>query len=531
MDKDKDERFLEEEMDGDLSIEAGSPKPRRSRKTKAKSEGKNEGKIEDLSADSITASSRPAPKRSGGKRAPKTAEGELQLPEDLLEEDSRSEESLVFADLDDGEEDFRERNPQETLLLYEDDEVKLPEKKPSLWGRALEFLSRFKFRGNDQSNFENYSHFKKYLDDMDKKSDMYKIGTVVAELCDEALIIARQRVSLANKIQVIDESLIELECFNQLTAEDATRFKDLLDRFVSLTKEVTILRNQIVEFDSGLTKLESLEDQATSAMPNIQDAEKNFRALRHDLGYLRGEKSELEHDRELLMNGFNFVNKFSVAMVIIFSLSCVLMAYLYIFTKTSIFYPLTILVVVMIVVVSLSYFFRRRIRFELALNLKKQHKAIELINKKLVVLAHYRNFLDYEYKKYKVRSSKMLKENINDFKNYKHVAARLDNVRKIMYETEKQIEVFLREKKFGVIKSSIEKFAKTINIDDRKRYYNDLLEQKNAFENNLSEMDQRHGEIWDALVELNDKDHSPDKLIDKIIQAYLNEVTKIIGRF
>ncbi len=423
-------------------------------------------------------------------------------------------------------------NPED--LLYDEDEKandKRPPRKLSLLSRALEFLSKLGKKSEKGADFENYSHFKKYLNEMDKKDENFAVATAVAELCDEALTIARSRVSLANKIQVIDESVAELECFNQLSDEEASKFKSLLNSFVSLTREVSVLRNQIIEFDGGLIKLTNLEDDANKAIPDIEEAEKNFRALRSDINYLRGEKSELEHERALLINGYDFVNKFSVAMIVIFTLTVLLLGYLAIFNGAQIFYPATILVVVLIGVVTLCYFFRRRLRFELLLNQKKQKKAIELVNRKIVVLAHYRNFLSYVYTKYKVRSAKMLKSNISDFQHYKHISARLDAVRKIMYETERQIEVFLRENKFGNIRSSIEKFAKTINIDDKKRYYNDLAEQKTALENNLNELDKRHEEIWDALVELNEKDRSSEHIIDRIIQAYLDEVTKVIGKF
>ncbi len=403
--------------------------------------------------------------------------------------------------------------------------------KETLLGKITRFFSKvaeFFNRRLGRASFEDYSKFKEFLMGLDTKDAMYQDVKTAAELCDEALVIARQRVALVNRIQQLEESIAELDCFIQLTDDDALKLKNLLDRFVALSKERDVLRNQIIEFDRNIVKMEGKDFEAEDALSPIAEAEKTQRILDQDISYLKTEKTELDEEREILLNGYSFINRLSLVVVVGFSLAAIVLGYLFIFDNARIFYPITVLILVMMVLVSVLFSLRKKIQHELKVNLKKQHRAVEMINKKSAVYAHYANYLGYEYSKYKVKNSHMLKSSISEYRSYKNVSARMDNIRNIMYETERLIEVFLREKNIA-IRSTIEKFAENLNIDDKRRRYAELMDEKKAFESNLTELDSRHEAIWDALVSINEKDKSFECIIDKIIQTYLNEAAIAIG--
>lgn len=121
----------------------------------------------------------------------------------------------------------------------------------------------------------------------------------------------------------------------------------------------------------------------------------------------------------------------------------------------------------------------------------------------------------------------MLKKNLKDIEAYKHLTARVDNIRNIMYQTEDQIEEFLRKKNIHHLSSSVEHFAQTINVEDKKQYHHDLVRERNILEKALSDLDNRHAEIWDLLIELGKTDDSESKIVDVVIKTYLEEVEKV----
>jgi hypothetical protein len=392
------------------------------------------------------------------------------------------------------------------------------------------FLKNIFFRGRkSDSGFEAYSKFKHFFEGMDHSDPLYPSVLQASSLCDDALRIAKRRIRLSSRLQNIDERLNELESFNNLTEDEIAELKRLLDRFLSLTKERSQLLHQLSDYDNSLIEMFNLEEDATVAMPQIKDAEKHQRALRQDIGYLQGEKEELIGERADMNRTLQFIHRFTLSMVGVFIFATLLLLYMYVYSGWDIFVTTSILILLVMAIVALLYFFRQRIRTDMRRNLRKQHRAVELLNKKNVVFAYYTNYLRYSYKKYKVKNSRMLETNLKDFGSYKFLANRIDVCRSLMYETEESIEHFMREKKLTGIKATIEGFAKTVNLDDKKRYYNEVLAQKTAVEKELSELDARHEEIWETLMKLNERDHSHNHIIETILTTYLEEAGKLFN--
>ncbi len=162
------------------------------------------------------------------------------------------------------------------------------------------------------------------------------------------------------------------------------------------------------------------------------------------------------------------------------------------------------------------------------LNEKKQAKLVALLNKKTVVYSYYINFLNYEYRKYNIKNSKVLKQNLEDFENYKHLINRFDNLGKLVYEVQNQLESFLKSHNINIAKISLEAFAKSINVDNKIAYYKEMEMKKNRLEERIAEIDKEQGELFEKLVELNVNDTSKEKVIEKIIKACMAESEKII---
>ncbi len=402
--------------------------------------------------------------------------------------------------------------------------------KKSLWSRFLAFLSSV-FNGGTIRSRKESSYFMHHLNDVDKNSEIYNYAVHVVELCDESVDIIRRRLALIERQKIVDENIAGVECFNKLTDDDAEKLKALLDSYASQLRDKSVLKNQLEGFDRSLMYMKSIEGDANNAVPNIEEAEKKQRLLRQDLMYLESEKSELEYERENLGAGLKFTYTFSLVIVIVFGVAILSLGYSYFYMGNNILMPAAIVISLAILLAAAIYVFRRRIRFELSLNTKKQQRAGELINKKTAVYAHYTNFLNYEYNKYKVRNSDMLKETINDYSLYKHLHARLEAIRKLMYQTEGEIERFLDTRQLNDVVTTIESFAKTVDIGDKRNYYRELAAERNKIEIRLSELDQAHIELWDKLSIYQQAGLKDDGLIDTVIKACIDETGRIINDY
>ncbi|MCL1863121.1 MAG: hypothetical protein FWF78_06110 [Defluviitaleaceae bacterium] len=408
----------------------------------------------------------------------------------------------------------------------------IPVEKVGFFRNAGRFFRRlFGVRKKELTNAadtEAFSKFKHYYYELDKSDPDYLVIRQAATLCDDALRVAMQRLKASKRLNVLTLQLSELDAFIALTDEEIDNLKRMLERFVTLAGERSVLLEKLTDYDSSLTEIESLADDAWQAMGSIKDAEKHQRALRMDIGYLTGEKEELIFEREDMQKSMKFIRQFTMVTLGVFGIvALTLVALEFSDVYFPIIIPTFILVILAMAFVTVINIFRYRVLREIKTNGKKQQRAIELLNKKSVVYAYYTNFLRYCYKKYKAQNSRTLENNLNDLESYRHLANRIDTVRSLMYETETGIERFLREKKLGGVKSTVEGFAKTINLEDKRRSFKELLSEKEVSERTLLDLDKRHEEIWEALTALNQTDQSTT--IAGIIEAYMNEAQKLFA--
>ena len=259
----------------------------------------------------------------------------------------------------------------------------------------------------------------------------------------------------------------------------------------------------------------------------MRDAEYNQRIFKQDIGYLQMEKEDLKEEQSKLVFGLNFIYKFSIAMLLLFGVGIIVLSLSNIFIKMTIFFSLSIIAILVICVISLVYFFRKKLTYELKINIKKQEKLVEILSKKNVLYSYYTNFLKYEYNKFQVRNSDMLASHIKEYDNYKHLTSRYDSIRNIMYQTQELLEKFLRNKKINMDEVSIEKFANTISIDDKIEYCKEINISKAEAEQKLKEVDEKHENLWKQVVDIGKKDWSGKEIIENLMNAYLREAEKI----
>ena len=407
----------------------------------------------------------------------------------------------------------------------------IPIVKVGVFKRFANFLKKLLpggYNANTAQDKDAYSRFKRFYEEMDITDPAYIGVRHASTLCDDALRIATKRIRASKRLNFVTEKLSELEAFINLTQEEIDNLKKMLERFVALASERSVLLEKLTDYDAALVDMESLAQDAWQVIPSIKDAEKHQRALRMDIGYLSLEKDELVQEHEAIKNSIAFMHKVTIGGIASFFAIGLLLILLQYFGSINVFVPTVIFVFLVAAFVVLVNMFRYKSQSEAKQNIKKQQRAVELLNKKSVVFAYYTNFLRFCYKKYKARNSRTLENNLKDLDSYRQLANRIDTVRSLMYETETTIERFVREKKLGLVKSTMEGFAKTINIDDKHKHFKEYSAEKEIVEKNLADLDKRHEEIWNILMELNINDTGD--IVNKVIETYIDEAADMFAK-
>jgi uncharacterized membrane protein (DUF485 family) len=360
---------------------------------------------------------------------------------------------------------------------------------------------------------------------LSKKDAEYEAAKRAQALCDEGLRITAQRVSLIEQLKQTEVTIKELERFGDLSDEDAEYLKEMWARLRGLHKDRAELKNQISLFDPNLALMAKQEEDAKFIQPEIKDAEQQARLFRRDIHTLHGEKTELEHEREGLEKNERFMRRFLIGITCVFLLSVFVFGASAIFGGISIGIPVTVLSILATGIVALLLVFRRRYAYEVQINHKKQQKTVGMLNKKNAVFAHYANFLNFTYRKYRVRNSDMLARRLKEYDHYKHLTRRFDALRKLAEELETDLHKTLTILKLPMSVLPTYNYQKAFRLEEQRSKFYRANEHLAAIERNLEELDETQAQIWDELEDLNLEDGS---VVDQMINHYMELARDII---
>ncbi len=407
-------------------------------------------------------------------------------------------------------------------------------KEEKFFNKVLNFIARKKGVSSNHSDYVDYSVFEHIANSTDLHSLTKENHLAVREavsISEEALHIFKQKILFLNRSQSTNDKISKMEIFNTLEPKEIDYLKMILGRYESLIKERNVTDAQLSSFSRNCIYLIDILDETVENLPKIEDAEKTQRIFKQDINHIEGEKQELLDEMETLIIGRDFFGKFTYAFIGLSVLFSIWFSFAGIFYEKDIFMQLFVLIITVVVVGTATYIVRKKISSKMRYNIAFQKRAVELLNKKNAVFAYYTNYLNFEYNKYKINSSNELRSFLKEVQLYKQTQKRASNVRKVVRESEIEIYGFLDKHKIKNLKMSLLQFAQTINIDDQRRSFMNLTEEKDKIDTILVELDEKYDLVINKLNELNDNDNTPNRVIQNIVSTYYQEVEKIVEEY
>ncbi len=424
--------------------------------------------------------------------------------------------------------------PIEKLEPYDDEELYIEEQKVGFFNKVLSFVTKRETKGaetnqyiDDTSVFENIA--KSAINQDITRENHLKVREA-ASLSVEAIKLFKQKILFLNRSNSANDKMSKMEIFNRLGLSDIEYLKMILNRYQALMREKNIIDAQLQSYSKNVVYLSDYIDEAKENVDKIEDAERTQRMFRTDINHIEGEKYELLDEMDALIIGRDFFKKFSFAFISIAVVFLIVLSFFGIFYSADIFMPLFILVIAMMSVGTFLFYMLGSISKQMKLNIAYQKRAVELLNKKNVVFAHYTNFLKYEYDKYKCNSSAELRQNMREVDFYKQTMKRYTNVRSVVKESEIEIYEFLDNKEIK-LKISLLRFAESMNIDEQRRQYDNLNEEKVKIDTILNELDEKYELVLSRLNYLSENDTTSTKVISEIVNTFYIETEKIVSEY
>lgn len=347
-----------------------------------------------------------------------------------------------------------------------------------------------------------------------------------ANLLEEALKISKQRIILLNRREQTDSAISDLDFLSNLTDQEFEHFKITINRYINIVAEKNVLMYQIEGFDSILGHLIGLEKEAKESLSRLKDAEKERTMFNRDIAYLEMEKTDLKEEHILLEQGLVLIKFFTIGLVAISAFAALVLGFLTIFDNINIFYPTVFISFILIFFIALLTILKSKIKKDLKLNVKKQNKAVSLLNKKNTVYVHHTNFANYICKKYRVKNSKHMEICLGELDSYKKLMDRVRVTKRVLIETEDELELFFRKKNVKMNKMTLYDFVQSIDLDVKKDKLDRLILDKKQFEETLNKFYDMQNEIWVEIENIKKENTNEIEVIEEMIKIFYREVDR-----
>ncbi|MBZ4667973.1 MAG: hypothetical protein PWP07_1098 [Epulopiscium sp.] len=376
---------------------------------------------------------------------------------------------------------------------------------------TLGLFSRFKKQDETNELYDLFNREDEFSDDAEKANS----------LCAELMDIADQKINLLKELQEVMKQEKELEQFKLLTAEDMKKIRKLLFDYKAIEDEKESLKGRLISKNRILSVIQKYEDEIPKILNEIKEAEEKQIRVKRDVDYLEGEKEALIYNREQLENAQVLIYRLSIGTVIALGIVALIFAVL-IAKETRILIPAVITAIVAIGMGTWIYIFRRQVEYELVKNGRMQARAVKLLNKAKIRYVYYTNFLEYEYKKFNVDSLEQLERNWELYKKNKHHEKRYRSINSTMSKIEDEVLSILENR--GIYVRYFDDIKQWSTVEERRKILAELEQEREALESKLDFLDTYQEDIWNQLNELKERDQTEDKIIEKIIQNYLEDM-------
>jgi hypothetical protein len=140
---------------------------------------------------------------------------------------------------------------------------------------------------------------------------------------------------------------------------------------------------------------------------------------------------------------------------------------------------------------------------------------------------HYTGFLNYTYRKYRVKSSFELKALWKEYDYYRYVTTRYSNLRNLSFAVEDDLHAFLKTKDLHRTKTSVETFERILDFESCRKQFTRFTNQLALINAKLGALESDQRVVWSELDAIKNRD-TKDKVIERMMSEYFDDVSKVM---
>lgn len=261
--------------------------------------------------------------------------------------------------------------------------------------------------------------------DIDNLEDSPRIREEVRERIQEAVDKKEQSVL---RLDIATRRLTLLQKIGEIPKEELTELEKIAKAYSEAEIERDSASEKVKNQNTIGNYLENYKENIEAAINNINEHEKRIAVIKNDLYHLEGERADILYRTNRANIALDFTKIILLITIILASIATLIISTMFFVYSIDVFIPALVVVVTVSMVALWIFAFRRYLIFEIKKNQKLINRAVELTNKVKIKYVNVQQFLDYEYKKYKINSSEMLELRWENYQKNKRNQARYKNV-------------------------------------------------------------------------------------------------------
>ncbi|WP_105619412.1 DUF3784 domain-containing protein [Vallitalea okinawensis] len=325
---------------------------------------------------------------------------------------------------------------------------------------------------------------------------------------------------LNKKVQQRSNAITDLKGLEKLSDEEEEQFS----RAINSVRNAKV-EKELVKKELNKIQLEKVPDEFyhnfEDTLNELKKADEKQRLAKSDMNYLEGEKGYLDYQKEKYEKLLRVMRYMGVTISILIGVAILVLAVLYTTFSESLIIPVVVLFAITLFSIVWIYIWKRNITYELKMNVKKQEKAMELLNKAKIKYARHTNYLNYAYNKYHVDNLNKLIRLWEDFKLFKSTNVQYLELRK--YETSVLTNIETIFLKYNIIEDEylLNECDKIINKQERIVFIKSLEDSVKESNKRLKQNKNEQSKYWQIIYRLKNRDLAMADKIDKIIEEKL----------
>lgn len=236
--------------------------------------------------------------------------------------------------------------------------------------------------------------------------DEHKVQHYMLEHCEQIIDATKELEEQKNEYRILTSYLTDIQIIEELPKKEQRELSDTATSIIALNKSKDdYLKTTKKITDSQFNQMQQDEELITTAIRSLQSNEMYQSAVKRDMQYLEGEKTEWMYYRQELVNEQKLMQKLAYGLfgvlVMLMTVTFVLQIGFEIDTK-----PIFLSLLIAGAIGGMSIYLRmQNNEKEMKQSEVNMNHAITLLNKTKVKYVHSTNAVDYACEKYHVHNS------------------------------------------------------------------------------------------------------------------------------